>query len=148
MSNSSGFKRPESVLLIVHTRDGKLLLLKRADLPEFWQSVTGALAWGETDPRQAAARELAEETGIAAPPDVLCDLGLVRCFPIFPQFRDRYDPEVTHNVEHTFALQLAVEPEVILSAEHTDYGWFAPEVAVNKAASWTDRAAIQALFAR
>ena len=52
------FKRPESVLVVVYTRTGKVLLLKRADDPDFWQSVTGSLLWEETEPRQAAAREL------------------------------------------------------------------------------------------
>ena len=30
------FKRPESVLVVVYTRSGKVLLLRRADHPEFW----------------------------------------------------------------------------------------------------------------
>jgi len=146
MSYSSRFKRPESILLIVHTRDGKILLLKRADIAEFWQSVTGALGWDETDPRLTASRELSEETGISASPEALRDLGIVRCFPILSQFRGRYDPQVTHNIEHAFSLQLPAQPEVRLSAEHTDFGWFTPEEAMRTAASWTDRAAIQELF--
>ena len=37
------------VLVVVYTRAGKVLLLKRADMPEFWQSITGAMRWAETD---------------------------------------------------------------------------------------------------
>src|SRR3989344_4273789 len=57
------FKRPESVLVVVYTRTGKVLLLKRADDPDFWQSVTGSLLWEETEPQQAAVRELREGSG-------------------------------------------------------------------------------------
>jgi dihydroneopterin triphosphate diphosphatase len=148
MTHSSRFKRPESILAVVHTRAGNVLLLKRADLPEFWQSITGALRWDETDPRQTALREIEEETGICARPEALRDLGVIRCFPILPQFRGRYDPEVSHNIEHAFAFELPGEVDIRLSTEHTDYGWFPAEEAMNKAASWTDRESIQALFTK
>ena len=80
------FKRPESVLVVVYTRTGKVLLLKRADDPDFWQSVTGSLLWEETEPRQAAARELREETGLRAA-EGLRDLQLTHRYPILPKCR-------------------------------------------------------------
>ena len=46
----NGFKRPESVLVIVYTRTGKVLLMHRKDRPGFWQSVTGSMKWDERDP--------------------------------------------------------------------------------------------------
>lgn len=147
MTYSARYKRPESILAIIHTRD-KLLLLKRADLPDFWQSVTGALNWDETDPRQTVVREVQEETGIRAQPEALRNLGLIRSFPILPQFRDRYHGDISHNLEHAFALEVPAEVDVTLSAEHTTHGWFSAEQAVNKVASWTDRDAIQLVFAK
>src|SRR3989344_7570765 len=96
------FKRPESVLVVVYTRTGKVLLLKRADDPDFWQSVTGSLLWEETEPRQAAARELREETGFRAT-EGLRDLQLTHRYPILPKWRQRYAPEVRENTEHVFA---------------------------------------------
>ena len=54
------YKRPESVLVVVYTRTARVLLLKRADHPHFWQSVTGALEWSESEPRLAAAPELVD----------------------------------------------------------------------------------------
>ncbi|HSQ05275.1 MAG TPA: dihydroneopterin triphosphate diphosphatase, partial [Burkholderiales bacterium] len=36
------YKKPVSVLVVVHTRDLQVLLLERADRPGFWQSVTGS----------------------------------------------------------------------------------------------------------
>ena len=67
------FKRPESVLVVVYTRTGKVLLLRRADHPEFWQSVTGSMEWGDEQPAETAVRELREETGITAAPAALTD---------------------------------------------------------------------------
>ena len=136
------FKRPESVLVVVYTRTGKVLLLKRADDPDFWQSVTGSLLWEETEPRQAAARELQEETGLRAT-EGLRDLQLTHRYPILPKWRPRYAPEVRENTEHAFALELPAEiPITVNPAEHACYGWFIMDEAVGKVASWTNREVI------
>ena len=58
---SKEFKRPESVLVLVDTLDGEVLMLNRVRPLGFWQSVTGSLKRGES-PRGAAERELFEET--------------------------------------------------------------------------------------
>ena len=133
------FKRPESVLVVVYTRTGKVLLLKRADDPDFWQSVTGSLLWEETEPRQAAARELQEESGLTAT-EGLRDLQLTHRYPILPKWRSRYAPEVRENTEHAFALELPAEvPITVNPAEHAGHGWFTMDEAVAKVASWTNR---------
>ncbi len=62
----AGYKRSESVLVVVHDPDGGFLLLKRSDIEDFWQSVTGCLHGGESA-AHAAVRELPEETGIVGP---------------------------------------------------------------------------------
>jgi len=136
------FKRPESVLVVVYTRTGKVLLLKRADDPDFWQSVTGSLLWEETEPRQAAARELQEETGLTAT-EGLRDLQLTHRYPILPKWRPRYAPEVRENTEHAFALELSAEILIAVNpAEHAGYGWFTFDEAMGKVASWTNREVI------
>jgi dATP pyrophosphohydrolase len=136
------FKRPESVLVVVYTRTGKVLLLKRADDPDFWQSVTGSLSWEETEPRQAAARELREETGLEATED-LRDLQLTNRYPILPRWRPRYAPEVMENTEYAFALELPGEILITMNpAEHAGHGWFTFDEAAGKAASWTNREVI------
>jgi dATP pyrophosphohydrolase len=139
------FKRPESVLVAVHTAEGETLLLKRTDLPDFWQSVTGALRWDET-PVQAAVRELREETGIEAAPDELRDRRRSFEFPILPQFRHRYAPDAETNLEHVFSLLLPGRvPVRISAAEHSDFAWLPlPEAAV-RVWSWTNRAVIESL---
>lgn len=60
--------------------DGTRLLLGHATGSPRWDIPKGMLEPGE-DPRQAAARELAEETGLRAPPDALIDLGLHAYLP-------------------------------------------------------------------
>jgi dihydroneopterin triphosphate diphosphatase len=59
-------KIPISVLVVIHTAKGEVLLLERADHPGFWQSVTGSLDSHDEPLIEAAARELLEETGIDA----------------------------------------------------------------------------------
>jgi dATP pyrophosphohydrolase len=136
------FKRPESVLVVVYTLTGKVLLLQRTDDPGFWQSVTGSLTWEETRPRQAAERELREETGLVAT-SALRDLGIVNRYVILPLWRPRYAPDVTENIEHVFSLALPEKTDINVSpAEHAGYGWFSFDAAAAKVSSWTNRAAI------
>ena len=79
MSKPSEFRRPESVLVVVHTTARECLLLRRVAPADFWQSVTGTLGWDETA-AEAAAREVREETGLA--PTGLRDSGHSETFPI------------------------------------------------------------------
>lgn len=135
------YKRPESVLVVVHTVGGEVLLLERIRPTGWWQSVTGSLDAGET-PTTAAARELGEETGL--PAQGLRDLGLQARFPIHPDWRARYAPGVTENLEHAFALELPGRVPVRLEAgAHAAYAWLPAAEAAAKAASWTDRRAIE-----
>lgn len=137
------YKIPESVLVVVHTADGEVLLLRRADRDDFWQSVTGSLEPGET-PIEAARRELAEETGFDGSGIVDCHRR--RRFPIAPEWRDRYAPEVTHNLEHEFRLGTGVRRKPALNpAEHDDYTWLDIPEAAARATAWTNRAAIRSL---
>ncbi len=139
-------KRPESVLVVVYTATGKVLLLKRADHPDFWQSVTGSLRWDEREPRDAAVRELREETGLIVDIQQLRDLHRTYRFPILPQWRARYAPDVTENIEHAFTLELPAETALTIHpAEHVEYGWFAFDEAAAKATSWTNREVIEEL---
>jgi dATP pyrophosphohydrolase len=137
--NPSNYKRPESVLVIVHTTAGEVLMLRRVDPPDFWQSVTGSLRWGETA-AAAARRELQEETGIDRTP---LDCGLSNRFPILPAWRRRYAPDVTTNLEHVFRVECPVRPAVILNPqEHDSYCWLSRMQATALATSWTNREAL------
>lgn len=142
MNAQMAFKRPESVLVVVHTVDRQVLLLERVHPPGFWQSVTGSLEPGET-PLDAALRELEEETGLHAGPPELRDWQRSNRFEIRPEWRGRYEPDVTHNIEHVFSLCLPTTQAVRLApAEHLDHAWLPREEAARRVFSWTNRAAI------
>ena len=126
---------------MVYTETGKVLLLKRTGEGVFWQSVTGSLKWEESTPRQAAVRELREETGLEAVG--LRDAGLSYRFTILPPWRHRYAPEVKENTEYVYFLALPTEKDITLNfAEHTEYGWYSFDEAASKVFSWTNREAI------
>ena len=116
------FKIPRSVLVVIHTPASEVLLVERADKPGFWQSVTGSLDHDDEALADTARREVAEETGITA--GVLRDWGLENVFEIYPVWRNRYAPGVTHNTEHVFGLTVPSGTPVTLSPrEHLQHVW-------------------------
>ncbi len=130
------FKIPVSVLVVIyarkldHTRELEVLLIERVDKPGFWQSVTGSKDRVDEELRDTCCREVAEETGIVigrdadAPDDALIDWGLTNIYEIYPVWRHRYAPGVTHNQEHVFGLEVARDVRVTLSPlEHSDHVW-------------------------
>lgn len=137
------YSRPESVLVVIHTPSLECLLLERVAPAGFWQSVTGTLRWGETAAR-AAAREVIEETGLD--PDGLSDTGITHTFPILPDWRGRYAPDVTENLEHLMYLEVDAPAAVRLNpAEHVSYRWVPATEAAGIVWSWTNRAALERL---
>ena len=139
------FKRPESILVVIYTVAGEILLLRRKKPTDFWQSVTGSLNWDES-PRHAAARELYEETGLRAS-SKLIDCRHTERFPIVSPWRARYAPGEHYNVEHWFSLQLQGRRIIRLNPEeHTGLRWVPIPQAIRLASSWTNRDAIIRLF--
>lgn len=134
----NAYKRPESVLVLVCTRTGEVLLMERTRPRGFWQSVTGSLGWGESA-AAAAARELAEETGLD-PGGRLVDLRSGERFPIIPPWRARYAPEVRFNREHWFVYELPARRTIRLNPrEHRQCRWLPADQALRRASSWTNR---------
>lgn len=115
-------KIPVSVLVVIHQPDGRVLLIERADKPGFWQSVTGSLDHADEPLETTARREVAEETGITE--GRLLDWQLSNVYEIYPVWRHRYAPGVTHNTEHVFGLTVPAGTPVTLNPrEHLRFEW-------------------------
>ncbi len=117
-------KLPVSVLVVIHDPQGRVLLIERADHPGFWQSVTGSVEPEDASLLHTAAREVAEETGIRVQPADLQDWALSNVYEIYPAWRHRYAPGVTHNTEHLMSLCVPAGSPIRLSpSEHTAWQW-------------------------
>lgn len=138
-------KKPVSVLVLVHTPALEILLIERTRHPGYWQSVTGSQE-GDEALIHTACRELAEETGLIATPAQLQDWHLINRFEILAQWRDRYAPGVTHNLEHVFSLCIPAPIEVRLAPnEHRAQRWLPWREAAAACFSWTNQDAIRML---
>ncbi|HEX4859259.1 MAG TPA: dihydroneopterin triphosphate diphosphatase [Usitatibacteraceae bacterium] len=140
--NEQPWKIPVSTLVVVHTPEAEVLLIERADRPGYWQSVTGSQDAGETL-TETAIREVAEETGIRAADHVLSDWHRENVYEIFPVWRHRYAPGVTHNTEHVFGLLVPSRlPVVLRPEEHLQHVWLRADKAAELCFSWSNREAI------
>ena len=141
-------KIPESVLVVIHTARLDVLLIERADKPGFWQSVTGSKDRLDEPLAETAVREVAEETGIAVgsldvPLTGLRDWGLRNVYEIYPVWRHRYAPGVTHNTEHVFGLQVPAGIPVTLNPrEHLRLEWLPWKEAADRCFSPSNAEAI------
>ena len=147
MLRAMAFKLPESALVVIHTAALDVLLIERAANPGFWQSVTGSREPDDPDLEATARRELREETGLSV--GALTDWRLTNRYEIWPQWRARYAPGVTHNVEHVFGFRV---PQITVAtldpAEHTAQLWLPWQQAMEKVFSPTNRDAIRQLSQR
>ncbi len=141
---TTAFRRPDSVLVLVHAADGSILLLRRSQPFDFWQSVTGSLKPAESH-ADAARRELFEETGLTDEGRLLYS-GVARQFTIDPRWRNRYAPGIVENVEYEWHYSLqAARPIRLSAAEHSEYLWLPRREALDTVWSWTNRDAIGTL---
>ena len=130
MQGMCNYKIPQSVLVVIYTRAGQVLLLQRTQGDgqggAFWQSVTGSKDHPQEDWHATAMREVREETGIDAAAAGCClrDWQLENHYPIYPQWRHRYAPGVCMNTERVLGLEVPSYTEVTLHPrEHTAFAW-------------------------
>jgi len=148
MAPATSYKIPQSVLVVIYTPALEVLLIRRADADEFWQSVTGSKISEAEDFHSTAVREVMEETGIdcgaTAPLATgLRDWQLENIYEIYPQWLHRYAPGVTRNTEHLFGLEMPEPVAVRLSPrEHTDFLWLPYRQAAEKCFSPSNAEAI------
>ena len=138
------YKNNQSVLVVIYAENTRrVLMLQRRDDPDFWQSVTGSLETDET-PTETAIRELWEEVRlkIEEKSTALFDCDESIEFEIFPYFRYKYAPNVTHCREHWFLLAVEQEfkPEL---TEHLAFQWVSPTRAIQMTKSPNNAEAIR-----
>ncbi len=135
---------------MIYKANGEVLLIERADKANFWQSVTGSLDSIDEDLRQAASREVLEETGVdvkSLPASSLQDMHHQIEYEIYPQWRHRYAPGVISNREHWFSLLVPEGIQITLAPrEHIAYQWLPFKEASNKCFSPSNGEAILQLF--
>ncbi|MDP2368990.1 dihydroneopterin triphosphate diphosphatase [Rhodoferax sp.] len=142
------YKIPQSVLVVIHTQGLDVLLIKRSDAQEFWQSVTGSKDRPHESYRETAQREVLEETGIDCRPgsplaDALVDWQLENVYDIYPRWQHRYPPGVTRNTEHLFGLLVPSDTAVTTDPrEHTGYQWLPYAQAADRCFSSSNAEAI------
>lgn len=145
---SIAYKIPQSVLVVIYTPAMDVLLIKRADAPDFWQSVTGSKDASTESYWDTAVREVREETGLECGPGSslasdLQDWGLENVYDIYPNWRKRYAPGVIHNTEHLFGLKAPTRLPISLNPlEHTAYQWLAHREAAQACFSSSNAEAI------
>ena len=143
MTPTPAYKIPESVLVIIYTLQLDVLLIRRADHLDFWQSVTGSKDSADESFLNTALREVEEETGIIAHEVQMCDWELSNVYDIYPQWQYRYAPGVTRNTERVFGLCLTERCPVRLSdREHTASQWLSYKNAAEKCFSPSNAEAI------
>ena len=97
----------------------EFLLLKRSEkeiFPNLWQMVSGSIEKGEKA-FETALREIKEETGII--PEKLW---------VLPNINSFYSPNADKIIFlPVFLSKAKSDSQVIISDEHTEYGWYVPE---------------------
>ena len=133
-------KIPISVLVLIYTKNKDILILKKNNGKDMWQSVTGSINDGESVD-DAAKREVFEETGLNTDNIINCNKQYI--FEIYEMWRYKYDDNVTHNTEHVFLLELDERKDIVIDKEeHVSYEWTSRVKAAEKVFSHTNRQAI------
>jgi 8-oxo-dGTP pyrophosphatase MutT (NUDIX family) len=126
-------RRPEEVAVVVRRRGPVgaeyLVLLRSAVKLGYWHLVAGGVEWGEA-PAAAAARELGEETGLAAEPVAL---GKPLAYDLAgdpESARARFAPGTTTITVWPFVADAPPGWEPTLDDEHVDHCWLDADAAV------------------
>ena len=124
---------PREVLVVAY-RPGPsgeefLVLRRSAPYGGYWHLVSGGVESGETE-RDAAIRELREETGLEAVNVVELHAPFVYPLGDEPERQAQFAPGVTEIAVEPFAVEVAPRWEPELNFEHDEYRWCLVDEAV------------------
>ncbi|WP_158284406.1 PqqD family peptide modification chaperone [Bradyrhizobium sp. SUTN9-2] len=119
----------------------EVALLRRSDLL-CWQGIAGGGQDLES-PIEAAARELAEEAGLAGQP--VFPLQTVASVPARHFPHADWCPRLAVVREYSFSVKIATDQAISISSEHSEFGWFALDEAVRLAEWDSTKTAVQEL---
>lgn len=124
-------RRPGAAALAIVVRDGRVLLVRRANPPDagLWGFPGGRIEWGESA-GAAAARELAEETGVHARPGPL--------LPVIEALDRAPDGAVRHHYLMVPVLCHWEAGEGQAADDALEVRWFAPQDLADKRAALSD----------
>lgn len=139
-SPPEGYRRNVGVCLINPSK--KIFAASRLDIPDAWQMPQGGIDEGE-DPRNAAMRELREETGVASA-EVLAEVPYWVTYDFPPQVRERlknqWGSDWKGQVQKWFLLKFTGKEEEInllgdetAKAEFGEWSWMSPDQVVELA---------------
>jgi dATP pyrophosphohydrolase len=126
----------------VFIRRGDDFLLFHRAVDRYWHVVAGVVEEDETF-AGAAARELAEETGLHS---ALVDLRRPQRYRVPEELRHEYAPGVDDVAIENFAVEVPPGWEPVLNEEHDEYRWLSREEAI-AIAHWPETKAVLAAIA-
>lgn len=122
------YRRGVGIMLL--NRKGLVFAAERIDTPGAWQMPQGGIDAGE-DPRTAAHRELAEETGIERAA-ILAESAGWLCYDLPPELRGKvWQGRFVGQAQKWFAMRFdGVDADIRIGGAHAEFSawqWIAPD---------------------